>query len=277
VRNHDVSPAKQCDGEAAFAADWISRVKSAAATLPAVPIKRPFRESSFAVFVTSALPPASWRNFSALVSPVPESRATWVVTSEGLLPDEGWWWKAVEGWLWGRGKHARRTFVSCVNVYVCVLWKEGGGLMVHTALPCYPHLPFPLRMQLPPPRHQKATEVAWCIEEDTQKYPPSCIKPPQCPLVHVSFRFGRCHSIFLISHISVFPRPIATMCPRGQWNGSLRARGHFQVPSSMPQVISGSVCSHLFALFLGDLASTHLLSAAFGILTTCARHAGCRV
>ena len=48
------------------------------------------------------------------------------------------------------------------------------------------------------------------------------------------------------------------------------------VSSSMPQVISGFACSCLFCFWVISLP-TCLLSAVFGILTTCAHHTGCRV
>ena len=83
------------------------------------------------------------------------------------------------------------------------------------------------------------------MEEDTQKRPPSCIKPPQCPLAHVSFRFSPHHSTFLIFHIFTLPHLIATMRPCGQRNGSLRARGHLQVSSCMQQGIA-SLPVHIY-------------------------------
>ena len=48
------------------------------------------------------------------------------------------------------------------------------------------------------------------------------------------------------------------------------------VSSSVPHVISGFACSCLFCFWVISLP-TCLLSAVFGILTTCAHHAGCRV
>jgi hypothetical protein len=61
---------------------------------------------------------------------------------------------------------------------------------------CTPHL----HTQLPPPCDQKATEVAWCMKEGTPMCPPSRIKPPQSPLVHISFRFDQNYSKFPIPH-----------------------------------------------------------------------------
>ena len=109
------------------------------------------------------------------------------------------------------------------------------------------------------------------MEEDTQKCPPSCIKPPQCPLVHISFRFGRYHSTFPIFHISIFHIttshrrhvPTRTM----KWLvACTRTLASILVPATRH---GKSACSHLFC-FCAVSLPIHLLSTAFGILNTCA-------
>ena len=96
------------------------------------------------------------------------------------------------------------------------------------------------------------------MEEDTQKCPPSCIKPPQCPLVHISFRFGRCHSTFPIFHISIFhittsPRrhvPTRTM----KWLvACTRTLASILVPATRH---GKSACSHLFCFCAISLPHT---------------------